>query len=350
MTKNIGNIYHDFFRKAIDNSIIQLVLNCLLVLTICFVLIILLLNFNLIQCHYSEHICMKTISNMQVNLLQASAIIVSIIITFVVLRFSENKAFRAEKLRRFTQLQDQMVCYQEAMYQFGSQLETRWGLKPKYRNDRWKNIRDTEFSQTVENKAYACMFTTSLQRFGSDYQKYRDYETNQRILPKEKIKEMNEILGDLVAILSTQNDLNSILTDLGYPAGTLSDSAHIQIASDTGGLEYYAAKIDNPNENGDYITLEFWDNKINEAYEISQKLLNLTQFIHDYKSIEIKNLMLILITASLFGIFLPLLLISFNFNYITSSLMTFAALIGFLTCFIIALIKIFSLVTRIDIL
>jgi hypothetical protein len=78
-------------------------------------------------------------------------------------------------------------------------------------------------------------------------------------------------------------------------------------------------------------------------------MLKLTDFLHDYKANLIRKLLRPLVFISIFGIILPLLLLSVQFNEDFEYYLTYMSIAGFLIFFILIISYVYSELTSVDI-
>ena len=296
----------------------------------------------------------EEIKGIQAQLLTASSIIVSLLITYVISKFFDIQNFRKSELNKFIKLQNRLVQYLKVFYHLGDQLERKYQLRPKYPLDHNRALRDEEYSNNPDNRAAkpdACIFTSALREAGSQSSYFDDYEINRKIMSKNHLKKLESCLSYLSGVLDRQKFYKYILEDFGVSESHRHSTyfSTINIAEDTLFVKEMAMDISRKNERDDWDNLEFWRNRIDEANVILMKMLKLADFLHDYKANLIRKLLRLLVIISIFGIILPLLLLSMQFNEDFEYCLTYMSIAGFLICFIFIISYVYSELTSVDI-
>ena len=287
-------------------------------------------NWNWLNIHLIDN---QEVDNILKVLLSASSIIVSIIIGFMVTKYFDIKKFRLEMLNKFIKLQSSLNEYQNAFYWLADQLSRKYPIDPKYPIDYRKLKADPNFWQDDKNKPYGSLFVRSLREFGVHHWEFRDFEIDNKIMSKNYLLLINEAITDVNGTLTRYKHYKYVLSDFGLPQKQ--DLSLSNIADESLGVKYHALRISPKDEKNNWKNLEFWYNRIIEATDITEKMINLLPFIHDYKAKTIKRPMVFLILASFFGIFIPLILLSFVINILFEYVLMYVSVIGFLICFLI---------------
>ncbi|MCK5476878.1 MAG: hypothetical protein KAI55_03075 [Candidatus Aenigmarchaeota archaeon] len=286
----------------------------------------------------------KEIDNILKILISASSIIVSIIIGFMVTKFFDIKKFRLDMLNKFISLQSKLNEYQNAFYWFADQLSRKYPIDPKYPTDYRKLKADLKFWENYEeNKPYGSLFVRSLREFGLHHWEFRNYEIDNKIMNKEYLLLINEAITQVNGTLTRYKHYKHVLSDFGLPQRQ--DLSLSNVADESLGVKYHAMRISPENEKNDWKNLEFWYDRVIEATDITEKMINLLPFIHDYKAKTIKIPMIFLMFASVFGIIIPLLLLSLVINNQFEYFLTYSSITGFLLCFIVLIRILYKEVT-----
>jgi len=293
------------------------------------------------------------IKQIQAHLLSASSIIVSLLIAFVISKYFDVQRYRTSELNKFIRLQNRLVLYQRAFYHLGDQLERKYQLKPKYFLDHNKALRDYEYSNNPANRAEkpdACIFTSALREFGFQSSNFEDFDLNRKIMSKSYLNKLKSCLSYLWGVLDRQKYYKYILEDLSIDESLRHSSkfSMIKIAENTLFVKEVAMLISPKTEKENWENLEFWNNRINEANTILDKMLKLSNYLHDYKANLIRSLLRPLVIISVFGIILPLLLLSVQFNEEFEYYLTYFSIVGFLLFFILIIGYIYSELTSTD--
>jgi hypothetical protein len=167
-------------------------------------------------------------------------------------------------------------------------------------------------------------------------------------MSKEYLLHINECITQTNGTLTRFKHYKYILSDFGLPQRQ--DLSLSKIADESLGVKYHAMRISSDDDKKNWQNLEFWYNRIIEATDITEKMINLLPFIHDYKAKSIKNPMIFLIIASFFGIIIPLILLSLNINTSFEFYLTYISLAGFIVCFVSLLRILYNEVTSTKIL
>lgn len=325
----------------------QTVVSSLTIITILLMLWIIYVRVNLIN---PNIVSFCEIKDLQVQLLSASSIIVSLMIAFVISKYFDIQNFRKTELSKFIKLQKNLTQYLKVFYHLGDQLERKYHLKPKYPLDHKGALKDQEYSNNPSNrgeKPDACIFTSALREAGYYAANFDEYEVNRRIIPKNNLKKIEECLSFLSGVLSRQKYYKYLLEDLEIDESYRHSSffSDIKIAEGTLFVKEFSMDISPKNERKNWETLEYWNNRIDDAYSIVLKMLILTNYLHDYKAILIRKLLRPLLLISIFGIILPLLMLSIQFTEDFEYYITFISLIGFLLFFIYSIALVYSELT-----
>jgi hypothetical protein len=296
----------------------------------------------------------KEIQEIQVQLLTASSIIVSLLIAYVISKFFDVQNFRKSELQKFIKLQNRLVQYLKVFYHLGDQLERKYRLRPKYPLDHNRALRDEGYSNNPDNRAAkpdACIFTSALREAGSRSSYFDDYELNRKIMSKSHLKMLQSCLSYLSGVLDRQKFYKYILEDFGISENRRHSTyfSTIKIAEDTLFVREMSMDICRKNERDDWDNLEFWRNRIDESNVLLLKMLKLADYLHDYKATLIRKLLRPLLIISIFGIIIPMLLLSIQFNENFEYYLTYVSIGGFLIFFILIIAYVYSELTSVDI-
>lgn len=324
--------------KKISMLLIYLKKNLIkLILYLSFIIILILLvllvykNWNWLNISLIDS---QEIDSILKVLISASSIIVSIIIGFMVTKYFDIKKFRFEILNKFINLQSKLNEYQNAFYWFADQLSRKYPVDPKYPIDYKKLKADQSFWENYEeNKPYGSLFVRSLREFGVHHWEFRDYEIDNKIMSKKYLLLINEAITDVNGTLTRFKHYKHVLSDFGLPQQQ--DLSLSNVADESLGVKYHAMRISPDDEKSNWENLEFWYNRVIEATDITEKMINLLPFIHDYKAKTIKIPIIFLMSASVFGIIIPLFLLSLVINSQFEYFLTYCSITGFLFCFIV---------------
>lgn len=321
------------------------------IITIFLMLFVIAIRIDYLNPHLIPILELKQV---QSDLLTASSIIVSLLISFVISKYFAIQQFRTSQLKKFVKLQNRIVPYQQAFYQLGHELERKYQLKPKYPLHHLRAYKDMDYSWNRANrelKPDACIFVSALQEFGVGNWDFDDFDLKRRIMPKTYLQKLEKCSTNLFGMLDREKNYKYILEDLGVDE-TLWHSSYffdIKIASGTYLVKEYAMKISPKNERDNWEDLDFWRNRIDDANLILDKMLKTSSYLHDYTANLLRTFLLFLVTISIFGIILPLLLLSISFSENFEYYLTYVSIGGFLLFFILILSLIYSELTSIDI-
>lgn len=323
----------------------------LAIITIFMMLCIILSKIDLLN---PKIIAFNEVKEIQAQLLAASSIIVSLLIAYVISKYFDIQNFRKTELNKFIKLQNRLVQYLNVFYHLGDQLERKYHLKPKYPLDHKKALRDEEYCYNPANrteKPDACIFTSTLREAGSQSSFFDNYEINRKIMPKGYLKKLESCLSYLSGVLDREKYYKFVLEDLGINEIFWHSDCFsiIKIAENTLFIEKMSLGISPKDERSDWENLEFWRNRIDEAHIILIKMLKLSNYLHDYRANLIRRLLLPLVIISIFGIILPLILLSIQFNEDFEYYLTYMSIAGFLIFFIYIISCVYSELTSVDI-
>lgn len=329
-----------FFRTS--NTVYSLT-----IITICLMLFVIAIKINSLN---PNIIPFYEIRQLQSNLLTASSIIISLTIAFVISKYFDIQKFRTSELNKFINLQNKIVQYQRAFDQLGAQLERKYQLNPKYPLDHIKALNDLDYSWNKVDRSLkpdACIFTSAFRQFGARYWEYDDFDLKRKIMPKSLLKKLEICATNLFGMLDREKNYKYILEDLGINQ-TLNFS-DIKIAQYTYLVKEEAMQISPKKERDSWENLDFWRDRIYEANTIVDKMLKISLYLHDYKAKLLRRYLRFLLMSSIFGIILPLLLLSLTFSEGFEYYLTYVSIGGFLLSFILILALIYSELTSIDI-
>ncbi len=89
-------------------------------------------------------------------------------------------------------------------------------------------------------------------------------------------------------------------------------------------------------------TLAFWENKINKALEITERMLSNSSHIFFHSGKRLRLIFWELLIVVIFGLFLPLMILGFEFPSTVGHYLSYASLIGFILSFIAVLISVYQ--------
>lgn len=283
------------------------------------------------------------LESIQSSLLLASSILVAILIAFLVSKFFETTKYRNEKLKEFVSLQDNLVKYMEALYYLGDSIEREFDLKPRYPFDLKKTFRDVEYMEDRSKKPDACAFVVGLRCFGRGFSDITEFSVSRTILSKKTIFNKKYCIDQLEGLLSRQKHYKYILEDLGFEIQALH---HVKILEEYSIVRHFVDLISPYNEKDSWQYLDFWENRIEEAGKIMEKINHISPYIHGFKDKVIRTQMRLLMIASTFGIFSPLILIGFNFSDKFEFYYTYISFFMFLLTFSIIMAKLYYEISR----
>lgn len=276
--------------------------------------------------------------NILPNLITATSIIVSILIGYLFTRLVEIRRTQNEKLRRFIELQEELSPYQEALYTLAESLDRNYSIDLQWKRNYFELWRDIKFLEDPSQKPHAVLFIRALYRIAKNRYEYLDPEIRNRLIAPEELDSVNECLMSLSGILCRRKYYKNVFSDLGIP---LENDFSKVILQDFSRLKYTAELL--PNESKiQWNTLAFWEKKINEALDITERMLGNAShiFIHTGKILKLIFWELLIVVT--FGLFLPLLTLGFEFPSTVNHYLSYASLIGFILSFIAVLISVYK--------
>jgi len=303
--------------------------------------VICLLNPSLIP------LCQK--NEIQSMLLTASSIIFALVATFVISKFFNIQKYRLSFLNKFLELQISLVKYQRALFYLGDQLEQKYTLFPtEYKN--WQKLmEDGAFKNDPIKKPFSRIFTLALKDFGRGFFSYSDTDLQRKIMGKPELETSHNSIEFLHGFLTDADLFREVFSELNISDPYNYNFQRIRIAEDTLGLKEYASEIAQETDRDRWEYLDFWDYRISEASTIVKKMLVYTEVLHDYKAEMMQKIMLLLMGLSMFGIIIPMILLSFIFNPVLEWYVTYISIAGFLETFLLIIIFLYDELTSTDI-
>jgi len=276
------------------------------------------------------------------NLMIATSVIVAILTGYLFTRFANISQTRREKFKRFIELQKELQPYQRAFYELAVLLERRYKIDPQRKRPYKELVTDSNFWQDLSNKPSATVFVRNLCEAGVRSWDYADYEIRHEIISPEGLDEVNEHLNNLSSTLCRRKHWKHVLSDLGLPEAIYSsDFSAVVIADNSTGLKTYAEKL-GEELNCKWDMLDFWEEKINKALEITERMLGNASCIFYDISEGLKELYAELGAVMAFGLFLPLIILGFDMPPDITHYLSYVSLVGFIISFVIVVVSVYK--------
>lgn len=273
------------------------------------------------------------------NLMTATSIIVAILVGYLFIRFSNIREIRRERLDRYIELQEELYPYQEAFYKLAISLGKQHDIQLQWERDYFELLKDIKFLEDDSRKPNATLFIRALERVGKRHWDYRDPEISRKLIAPEELDSIKECLTALSGTLCREKHYKPVLSELGV---TLDDFSKIVITyNGDPSLKKCVEKLDNESNMG-VDSLAFWEVKINKALDITERMWSNAGHIFFYTAKKLKILFGELSSVMIFGLFLPLIVLSFKCPMSTSYYLSYASLVGFILSFVSVIITIYK--------
>lgn len=158
----------------------------------------------------------------------------------------------------------------------------------------------------------------------------------------EVLQMAEERLAHLSGTLCRRKHYKNLFRDFSIDLSDDFDSVHI--ADESLGVKHLADKL--PCASGDdWRTLAFWENAINRAYSIVEKMLPIVPFIFYYRPPLIRRLGLQVLAISVFGVLIPFIGIILQLPEKMGTVLAVVSVIGFLTSFALIIVTIYRYIS-----
>lgn len=269
-------------------------------------------------------------------LIKSASIIVSFTIGFLVNKHFDAKKLRRDKFAEFTKTQTNLIKYFEAFWQLRDELSRKYAhLDPQYQIPYKEYKMNTLGSETPAQFGFGNIVLHSLMSLSRYYLRHSMPGNQGKVLSTIGLEEIEYILSDLSAFFARRKYYQYILEDLKLnPTMEIED---VVVTDRPEILSARASTIAAKDGKDDFEMLGFWINKIDEALALTQNLIELTPFLHDYENRTEKSILSCLLNVSVYGILFPLILIAFEWAYNWHAYLSLMCLSLFIWNFIKAL-------------
>jgi hypothetical protein len=293
----------------------------------------------LLSTHFLELKSPKEIIQIFPILISSSSIIVSILIGYLFNRFVEIKATTKEQFNRYIFLQTQLNSFQQAFQRLSDDMVHKFDLDLQYSKP-YSGLRSNiEFWKNISAKPHATMFVRDLYEIGYECWKYTDYETDHRLIPSPRLLQISDSISNLSGVLCRRKHYKPFLEELGFQL--TDDFGGIIIDDNRTDLKILADKLDQlPKTRWD--SLAFWEDQINKALRIVEKMLANQNFLSVNRTISIKRIFILLILVLFFGTLLPLLVMFIKLPLSLGDFLPYLTIVGFIPSLIAVLITIYT--------
>lgn len=267
------------------------------------------------------------INTIQSSLLTSSSIIIPIFFSYVLMKYSTVSKLRFEKLQQYIEYQSKILPLLEKFRSFAGCFKKTYGItisdNRKY-DELWS---DPEFRCNMEIMPFSqILYKSSLFLAGNlinyctDILELLKENSNKEKIPKDVLLAKKECLDFLFYHAFSTGYLTELFKELKIPEHQSEQSNNVFILREC--PEYGPDFVYSHIIDEDFRKVEYWENQIGICLDIVEKMNHLLPFLDDYDSKTIKQMTLTLSIMALFGIVLPLILISVSLGIMLEQIIT----------------------------
>lgn len=210
-------------------------------------------------------------------LLSTSAIAVPIFLGFVVQQFSILRREQLSRLRSLGSMQDKLRLYRDAIYGLSSDLLERarsGGIEIDFTKDYLEVIKSPEFWK--KEHAYAIAFMRAMRRFGEEFYKQGEIEKGGEFFTYEEMESLYRALQEVSGTLAREKHYKHVFRSLGIDYENKNPYL-IEIPIDR--AKFHLPLQLYPQEDDRITRLSFWEELIEDALELMEKMRPIYQFL-----------------------------------------------------------------------
>lgn len=317
INKYISNLYANLTIKIIVGIIITFCLSFFL--------------YGLFMHFYPNIFASGELENIQSSLLFASSIIIAVLISFLISKHFEISKIRREKTLEYIGLTEEIAKNMEVYWHLASYIQREYKLNPSYPYDLRRALTELQ-EYNKEEKQYGNLFLIALNCFSSNYYDYLNFNTQRKLLLKDTFKEKEMCISQLSGLFAREKHYKHILSDLGFHDANLDTNVLIKNSSFL--QKEYVEKIMNDEIIKHWQYFTSWIITFDEVCDKMEHMKRLLPYIFDFRAEMISKQIRLLYIISIFGIFLPLLLLGFSVPDHYELLLTYISFFGFSLLFI----------------
>lgn len=261
-------------------------------------------------------------------LIPSTLVLVSILVGVGIAVYITIMEQRQNMLSRFVYLQDEFQKYREAFSSLATQLANRNHLDLQYGKKYDDLCADTEFWHNADNRPYITIFVRALHDVGDQWYQVGDFESQGLVVEPETLQMTEERLSHLSGTLCRRKHYKWLLRDLAIDFTDDFDTVNIA----EGHMQAYAEKLPRAPDD-DWRTLSFWEDAINRALSLVERMLPIVPSIFHYRPVFIRRLGLEISAICVFGLLIPLIGTVLQLPQEIGTVLALVSVIGFLICF-----------------
>jgi len=273
-------------------------------------------------------------------LIPSTLVLVSVLVGLGIAVFVATREQRQNMLSRFVYLQDEFQKYREAFYWLATQLTNRYYLDLQCKRTYENLCADIEFWHDATKKPYATVFVRALNDVGEHCYEVGDYESRGVLVEPEVLQMAEDRLADLSGTLDRRKHYKHIFSDLSIDFSDDFDSVYIA----EGYMKAHAEKLPYAPDD-DWRTLGFWQNAIDRALGLVEKILPLVPFIFHYRPRLIRRLGMEVVALSVFGVLIPFIGTILQLPEKTGTVLALASAIGFLVSLALIIVTVYRYIS-----
>jgi len=282
----------------------------------------------------------SSLKNVLPYLITATSIISAILLAYLLMRLNLYRTISQNRLDRFVELQSELQPYREAFYDLATVLSRIYNIDLKWKKDFDSLLHDYNFLKDEAQKPNGVIFIRTLFRIGEQHWNLGDFEVSRKVITNTELDTIYDCLCDLSSCLGRYKHYKNVFKDLGIKQDDTSEN--VIFANDEWDIWLLKHEKKLGKEPGNkWNTFNFWENKINKAINIVEKMQANTEASINSLKKPISTLYVVLFLSLFFGLFLPLLILSYAFSDEISRYLSYSSLIGFLISLLFVLNTVF---------
>lgn len=273
-------------------------------------------------------------------LIPSTLVLVSILVGVGIVVYAAIREQRQNMLSRFVYLQDEFQKYCDAFGRLATQISNLHHLDLQYGKKYDDLYADTKFWRDAAKNPYATIFVRALHDVGDLWLGVGNFESQGLLMEPETVQMSEERLSHLSSTLSRRKHYRWLLRDLAIDFTDEFDTVNIA----EGHMQVFAERLPCAPDD-DWRTLSFWQDAINEALGLVEKMLPIVPFIFQYRPVFIKHLGLEILAICVFGLLIPLIGTILQLPQEIGTVLALVSAIGFLVCFALIIVTIYKYIS-----